>query len=198
MAIPIPTRPSGYQRGQSDALVQVEVFLDIECPFSKKAWSTLVAIADAYVDREVRFTLHPVVLANHRQSWDVTKAAVILAAGDPVRFWDVFNYLYERQDQYAEAALLQQTHVDLYNLLARFAAEYSDWKDGKEFIQQLTSDRVEQETKVPIRHAISRGVWSTPTFFVNGSEASQLSSSSSFADWKSVLDPLLTQASAIH
>ncbi|HIK11812.1 MAG TPA: thioredoxin domain-containing protein [Oscillatoriaceae cyanobacterium M33_DOE_052] len=191
MTIPIPTRPSGYQRGPCDALVQVEAFLDIECPFSKKAWSTLVAIADEYVDREVRFTLHPVVLANHRQSWDVTKVAVILAADDPVRFWDVFNYLYERQDQYTEAALLQQTHVDLYNLLAQFAAEYSDWQDETEFIRQLTSDRVEQETKVPIRYAISRSVWSTPTFFINGSEASQLSSSSSLADWKSILDPLL-------
>jgi len=194
MTIPIPTRPSGYQRGQCDASAQVEVFLDIECPFSKKAWSTLCAIADEYADSEVSFTLHPVVLANHRQSWDVTKAAVILAADDPARFWDVFNYLYERQAQYDEAALLQQTHGDLYNLLARFAAEYSDWKDSTEFIRQLTSDRVEQETKVPIRYAISRGVWSTPTFFVNGSEADQLSSSSSVADWKSVLDPLLPQA----
>jgi protein-disulfide isomerase len=73
MAIPIPKRPSGYRRGQCDAPVQVEAFLDVECPFSKKAWLTLLSVAKNYGDDQVGITVYPVVLADHRQSWDVTK-----------------------------------------------------------------------------------------------------------------------------
>lgn len=191
MTIPIPKRPSGYRRGPADAPVQVEAFVDVECPFSKKAWSTLCAVAEAYCGDRVSITVHPIVLADHRQSWDATKAAVLMASGDSAKFWDCLSYLYDHQEKYSDDAFNQQTHVDLYHLLARLAADYADWTDGTTFIQQLRSEAIEQETKVPIRFGISRGVWSTPTFFINGSEASQLSSSSTLSDWKAVLDPLL-------
>ncbi|NJL86918.1 MAG: hypothetical protein HC886_14655 [Leptolyngbyaceae cyanobacterium SM1_1_3] len=41
MSIPIPPRPNGYRIGLGNALIQTEVFVDIECPFSKRAWETL-------------------------------------------------------------------------------------------------------------------------------------------------------------
>lgn len=190
MAIPIPKRPSGYRHGQCNAPVQVEAFIDLECPFSKKAWSTMLSVTKNYSDDQVSFTVHPLVLADHRQSWDVTKAAVILAAGDSNKFWNVLTFLYERQEKYSKDTFAQQTHVDLYNLLVRFAAEYAGWTDRTAFIQQLKSDEVEQKAKVSIRFGISRGIWSTPTFFINGSEATQLSSSSTLNNWKRVLDPM--------
>jgi protein-disulfide isomerase len=193
MVIPIPKRASGYRRGQCDAPIQIAAFIDIECPLSKKAWSTLLSVAKSHSDDQISITVHPVVLAEHRQSWDVTKAAVILSAGDSIKFWDVLTYLYDRQEEYSSDVLNQQTHVDLYNLLARFADDYANWRDGTAFIKQLKSDEIEQETKIPIRFAISQGVWSTPTFFINGGEASQLSSSSTLADWKAVFDSMLTQ-----
>jgi hypothetical protein len=45
MAPPIPKKPIGYRKGHCDALVQVEVFVDIEGPFSKKAWPTIIALS---------------------------------------------------------------------------------------------------------------------------------------------------------
>jgi hypothetical protein len=47
----------------------------------------------------------------------------------------------------------------------------------------LDSEEVEQAAKIPLRLAAMRGVWSTPTFFINGAEVPQLSSSSTLEDW---------------
>lgn len=192
MAIPIPPRPSGYRRGNCNAPLQIEAFIDVECPFSKKAWSTLLTLADHYSSDQASITVHAIVLADHRQSWDITRAAVAIAADDAARFWEVATYLYERHGTYANQAFDQHTREELYELLAKFAADLGETADKDAFIQQIRSDRVTQKTKTPIRFAISRGVWSTPTFFVNGSEADKLSSSSTLADWQAILDPLLS------
>ena len=32
MPIPIPKRPSGYVRGEANALLHIETFVDIQCP----------------------------------------------------------------------------------------------------------------------------------------------------------------------
>ncbi|WP_196358096.1 thioredoxin domain-containing protein [Nodosilinea nodulosa] len=83
--MPIPSRPSGFRLGSGDAPVQIEVFVDLECPFSKKAWPTVLAIANHYEGNGVGITAHPIVLCDHRQSWDLTKAVVAIAADDPLR-----------------------------------------------------------------------------------------------------------------
>jgi len=193
MAPPIPTQPVGYQQGSCNAPVQVEVFVDIECPYSKKAWSTVTALPRTFGEDQISVTVYPVVLANHRQSWDVTRAAVLLADEDATRFWDVFSDLYDRQREFSHQAFEQKTHQDLLNWLAEFAADETDQTNKGQWIEQLQDEAIAQQAKAPIRFGILRGVWSTPTFFVNGSEATSLSSSSTLEDWKETLQPLLSQ-----
>jgi protein-disulfide isomerase len=190
MAIPIPRRPSGYSRGKADAPIQIEAFIDLQCPYSKKAWPTLLAVAAQYGQERIRLTIQPIVLAEHHQSWDVTKAAVAVATGRASRFLDFTEYLYAHQEEYTNAQFRDRTQKDLYALLARFAAEYAGETDTGAFFRRLDSEEVEQATKIPLRLAATRGVWSTPTFFINGAEVPQLSSSSTLADWQAVLEPL--------
>lgn len=192
MAPPIPKRPVGYRQGHCDAPIHVEVFVDIECPFSKKAWSTVIALSEIFNDRQMAITVYPVVLADHRQSWEVIKAAVLIAKEDPARFWDFFSYLYDRQETFSQDAFEQKTHLDLLCLVSELAAEFTGQHDKAYWVEQLQAEAIAQEAKAPIRFSIVRGVWSTPTFFVNGSEASSLTSSSSLKDWKEVLQPLLS------
>lgn len=190
MAIPIPRRPSGYASGKADAPIQIEAFIDLQCPYSKKAWPTLLAVATKYGQERVRLIIQPIVLAEHHQSWDVTKAAVAVAAGDASRFLDFTEYLYAHQEEYTNAQFRDRTQKDLYALLARFAAEYAGEIDTEAFFERLESAEVEQTAKIPLHLAATRGVWSTPTFFINGVEVPQLSSSSTLEDWKAVLEPL--------
>lgn len=189
--IPIPKRPSGYAVGYADALFQIELFMDLQCPFSKKAWSTLLEVYEFYGEEKIRLTIQPMVLANHRQSWDVTKAAIATAEDNAHKFIDFASYLYQHQQDYRNSAFKERTQVDLHHLLADYAADGAGWTDKVAFLERLESDEIYNETRVPCRLAAIRGVWSTPTFFINGAEAVGLSSDSSRQDWQSILDPLL-------
>lgn len=191
MPIPIPKRLSGYAIGNADAPLQVEAFLDIQCPYSKKAWPTLLEVMKEYGSDRLRLRLNAIVIVHHRQSWDATKAAVVVADGDPEKFFDFYGYLYDRQDEFSNAEFKERSQVDLHKLLAKFASDRGGVKKKGKFKEKLEKDEIINIAKGPVRQAAVRGVWSTPTYFINGVQATQLSSSSSLADWKEVLDPLL-------
>jgi Thioredoxin len=189
--IPIPKRPSGYVRGASGSLLQIEAFIDIQCPYSKKSWPTLMAVSDHYGPENVQLRVQMLSMANHRQSWDVTKAIFAVAGADSELFFPLATFLYQRQEQFFNGEFQQRSQVDLYDLIVNLLTEYGYQTDRAEFIKRLESDEVFGAAKVPSRIAFSRGVWSTPTFFINGAEATTLGSSSTREDWNNILDPLL-------
>jgi protein-disulfide isomerase len=191
MPIPIPRRPSGYVKGAESAALQVEAFVDIQCPYSKKAWPTLLAVTNHHRPQDVQLRVQLLSMANHRQSWDMTKAIFAVVGTDSDKFFKLATFLYDRQDQFFNGPFKERTQVDLYHLILRLLAEFGYQADGTAFIKRLESDEVYAEAKIPSRVAFSRGVWATPSFFINGAEATGLSSSSTLEDWGHILGPLL-------
>ncbi|MEO1340353.1 MAG: thioredoxin domain-containing protein [Cyanobacteria bacterium J06635_13] len=191
MPIPIPSRPSGYRLGQSDAPVQIEMFFDLECPFSKKGWQNIMQVVSAYSADQISLVLQPMTLGNHRQSWDATKAAIAIAGDDADKFVSFVSYILDRQTEFANEASKDTTQTEWQQMLADYALDATEVSDKAEFLQLLNSKEVYAKARVPARFAAIRGVWSTPTFFINGAEASDLSSQSSLADWQSQIDSLL-------
>lgn len=191
MPIPIPKRPSGFVKGGANALLQIEAFVDIQCPYSKKAWPTLLAVTDHFGPEKVQLRVFLLSMANHRQSWDVTKAIFAVAEADSEVFFKLATFLYERQEQFFNSVFKQRTEVDLYDLIVRLVNEFGYPTDAAEFIKRIESDEVYAAAKIPSRIAFSRGVWSTPTFYINGAEANQISSSYTLEDWDKIVEPLL-------
>ena len=191
MPIPIPKRPSGYRLGNADAPIVVEMFFDIECPFSKKGWQTILKVVQAYPSEQLRLILQPMTLGNHRQSWDATKAAIAVAGDDTSKFIDFVSYIFDRQSEFAADAFKDKTQTDWHYLLASYAVDATEWKDKEQFVELLNSKEIYNQTKIPARWAIVRGVWSTPTFFINGAEAIDLSSQSSLQDWQDKINSVL-------
>lgn len=191
MAIPIPARPSGYRLGQVDAPIMVEMFLDLECPFSKRGWQNVMSVVEAYSSQQVRWIFQLMTLGNHRQSWDATKATIAVAGDDTQKFIDFVSYVFSRQEEFANEAWKDKTQTDFHNLLAEFAAEVTEHQDKAQFVALMNSKDVYAQARIPARLATMRSVWSTPTFFINGAEATSLSSGSSLEDWQAVLDSLL-------
>ncbi|MGV2829048.1 DsbA family protein [Myxosarcina sp. GI1(2024)] len=189
MPIPIPQRPSGYKLGRADAPIILEMFFDLECPFSKKSWTKILKVAETYSDR-LYLILQPMTLGNHRQSWDATKAAIAVAGDDTDKFVDFATYLFQHQGEFANEAFKDKTQTDFHRLLASYAADGFDWNE-RELIDRLESKEIYNQARVPARLAVVRGVWSTPTFFINGAEATDLSSQSSLEDWQQTIDSLL-------
>lgn len=190
MPIPIPQRPSGYRLGKPDAPIQIEMFFDLECPFSKKGWQTILKVASDSPE-QVCLILQPMTLGNHRQSWDATKAAIAVAGNDTQRFIDFVSYILDHQAEFANEASKDKTQTDWHHLLADYVVAATQWSDRDKFIQLLNSKEIYNQARIPARFAAIRGVWSTPTFYINGAEATDLSSQSSLSDWQQVINSLL-------
>jgi len=45
--------------------------------------------------------------------------------------------------------------------------------------------------RTPIRYAATKSVWATPTVFINNGSNVPVDHSSTLADWKEIIDPLL-------
>jgi len=191
MAIPIPNRPSGYRVGDANAPVVVEMFFDLECPFSKRGWRNVMPVMSAYSPEQVCWVFQPMTLGNHRQSWDATKSAIAAAGSDANQFVDFVGYIFSRQEEFANEAWKDKTQTEFHSFLAEFAADATEYKDKSQFIELLNSKEIYAQARIPARFATIRGVWSTPTFFINGAEATSLSSGSSLQDWQSVIDSIL-------
>ncbi len=191
MSIPIPKRPSGYRLGSSDAPIQIEMFFDLECPFSKRGWQKILEVFKAYEAKKVYLILQPMTLGNHRQSWDATKAAIAVAGDDTNKFIDFVSYLFQHQEEFANEAFKDKTQIDWHNLLADYAVNSSLVSDKNKFIELLNSKEIYDKARIPARFAAVRSVWSTPTFFINGAEAKDLSSQSSLEDWQEKINSLL-------
>ncbi|MEM8505828.1 MAG: thioredoxin domain-containing protein [Cyanobacteria bacterium P01_D01_bin.1] len=195
MAIPVPSRRSGYRIGDANAPIMIEVFFDLECPFSKKGWNTVMKVKEAYSSEQIYWVFQPMSLGNHRQSWDATKAAITVADTDTQKFIDFVSHLFSKQSDFANEAWKDKTQTEFHAFLAERAAEASDaaaeHRDKKQFLDRLNSEEIYARARIPARFATIRGVWSTPTFFINGAEATSLSSGSSLQNWQSVIDELL-------
>ena len=142
MPIPIPKRPSGYVKGAASASLQLEAFIDIQCPYSKKAWPTLLAVSDLHGPEKVQVRVQLLSMANHRQSWDVTKAIFAVAGTDSELFFPLATFLYQRQEQFWNNEFKQRTELDLYDLIVRLLTEYGYKTDRTEFIKRIESDEV--------------------------------------------------------
>ena len=191
MPIPIPTRPTGYRLGNANAPIVIEIFFDLECPFSKKGWQTILQVAKVYSAEQIYFIFQPMSLGNHRQSWDATKAAIAIAGEDTSKFIKFVSYLFEHQVEFANEAFKDKTQTDWHHLLASYAVEAIKIKDKKQFIELLNSKEIYDRARIPARFAATKGVWSTPTFFINGAEATNMSSKSTLKDWQETIDSLL-------
>jgi protein-disulfide isomerase len=191
MPIPVPTRPCGYRLGSGDATTQIEVFLDLECPFSKKAWPTMLALINTD-DSRLSITALPIVLCDHRQSWDLTKALVAIAGYDARQGWKLMGHFYQHQAKFNSAAFHTQTREDLFDLIEQLAQDFDSSLPIAALMQDIREDtgKIANHAKTSSRYAAKRGVWSTPTFFINGSEVPQLGSSSTLQDWQTFLASL--------
>ncbi|MEO0409109.1 MAG: thioredoxin domain-containing protein [Cyanobacteria bacterium P01_A01_bin.135] len=192
MSTPVPPRPSGYRIGSGDAPLQIEAFLDLECPFCKKAWPTLLALVNQESGSRLAVTVQPTILSDHRQSWDLTKTLTAIAQQEPLKAWTFISHLYQRQQDFQGSAFNAKTRQDLFQLIERLVREFDAEVPIANMMADIKADdgSTASRTKPSIRYAITRGVWSTPTFFINGSEVPQLESSSTIGDWRDFLASL--------
>jgi len=190
MALPIPSRSSGYTLGSPAADVAIEAFVDIQCPHSRAAWPTLLQLIDHYSKKSVSVTVHLLTLSNHRQSWDLSLGLFALAGDEAKKFFAFATFLYDRQERFNNKAFLNKTHSDLIELVTGFAVEHGE-VERETFLRKMQSSEVYTDARTPIRYSSTRAVWGTPTFFVNNADDVPVNHESTLQDWAALIDPLL-------
>ena len=192
MTIPIPHRPSGFLLGDAAAKITIDAFIDIQCPHSRRIWPTLLEVSNYYKDKSVSLRIHLITLSNHRQAWDMSLGLFALSEADADKFYDFTTFIFERQSQFYNGRFLDKTHADLLQLVASFAQQHSG-REREKFLKRMADSDINEQARTPIRYAATKGVWATPTLFINNANKVPVDHNSTFADWQAVIEPLLVE-----
>ena len=190
MTTPIPQRPSGFLLGDPAAQITIDTFIDIQCPYSRLIWTTLLEVLEHYEGKSLSINIHLITVSSHRQAWDINLGLFALAEGSAIRFSDFVTYIYARQEQFYNEPFMHKTHEDLRHLILRFAQQHAE-VDPVKFLNRLNDDDIYGPARKPIRYAATRSVWATTTVFINHATDVPVDHNSRLDDWKSVIDPLL-------
>lgn len=136
--------------GPADAKVTIVEFSDYECPFCKRAESSVEEVRKAYGDK-VRIAYRNYPLPFHANARPAANAA--LCANEQGKFWDYHDKLMAAKD--LSAANLQQLASDT----GLDRAKFDDCVAAARFDAQIDKDLAAGQ---------AAGVNGTPAFFING------------------------------
>lgn len=144
-----------HVRGKAEALVTIEEFGDFQCPPCGIMAEVLRKTEEQYGER-LRVIFHHFPLAVHAHAREAALAAE--AADMQGRFWEMHDLLYREQAAWSKAADVPT----LFDSYARMIGLDLD-RFKKDLQKPEVAARVDSDQKL----GTSRGVTSTPTFFVN-------------------------------
>lgn len=148
--VPIEGFPS---EGPDDAPIVIVEFSDFDCPFCTK-WhnETYLPLREEYPD-QIKLVYRNFPLTSlHPNAYLAAEAA--MCAGNQDRYWDYHEALFESKYGSSEDAFKQYA-VELSLDTAAFN-ECLDTREYKDFVRE------------DMNYAMSIGVQSTPTFYING------------------------------
>ncbi len=144
-------------KGSLDAPVTIIEFSDYQCPYCRGAESVVDQVLEAYGDR-VRLVFRDFPLSTiHLNARLAAEASE--CADDQGRFWDYHDLLFERQSQWAQRLEPNSTFKDYADELGLDVEAFGTCLDTGIHRQEVVED---------YEDGIRFGVYSTPTFFING------------------------------
>jgi hypothetical protein len=173
LALPIPARPPGFRLGLPSAPVQVEVFIDLQCPFSAKAYATLLTVHD-HNPSSVSFNFIPLCLPSHRQAYFMLKSSLCAALrgaevnvsptssrGEVVAStWIAYvSFLYAQVDRFSHRAHYKnKTGDDLIAHVSTCVKEFFKEDEDKfdQYYQTINGDTLDSWAKEAMRLATKR------------------------------------------
>jgi len=193
----VPPTYIGYRSGSNDAQVIVEVFLDLLCPFSKKAFLRLKEVVDHYKN-QVQVRIINFVQPWHPQAYylSIVGASTYFASnksspgsGD-AQFLKYFDLAFDRQADFSDEKVAQKTADQLLTESATLAASVTGLSQ-ETILQVAKEDPTIIFLKIHQKYGRQNGIHVTPTYLINGLNEASISSSWTLEQWTSFLDPIL-------
>lgn len=159
-------------KGAIDAPVTIVEFSDMECPFCRRAATTLGQVMEAYPGK-IRLIFKHAPLDFHKRARAAHQA--LLAAGMQGRFWEMHDLIFAAKN------------IERPQLIS-FARELK--LDEKTFTDALDSEAFASIIERDSSEAVALGIDGRPTFFINGRK---LEGAKSFDAFKIAIDEALQQ-----
>lgn len=166
---------SGRALGPAEAPVVIEAYQEFQCPYCRRAASTMSGILAQYPG-EVRYVFRHFPLEFHTEARASAKAAI--AAEEQGQFWAY----HERMMEAAEYGLDKQDILDTAAALRL---------DPTHFKATMVGDAVDAVIDADIAAGQALGVTGVPCFFINGRKVSGAQPAESFT---AIIDEELVKA----
>ena len=203
----MPPGELGRALGPAGARVTLAAFLDYTCPFSRKAFRTLVdEVAPHYAaSGNLRIVFHPQIQPWHPQSAILHEAALAVArAGGDEKFWAFSAALFDKPQYFYDINTLHLSRAEMYRKLSDLAEQTCGGSLQAADVWKLLAlkprgepgspgelnvgNSVTEELKWAVKYSRKRGIHVSPTTLLNGIEFDS-SSSWTLAEWCAALDP---------
>ena len=140
------------RKGSADSPIVIVEYSEYQCPFCRKAQSTMHELEEKYGDK-VSFVFKHYPLAKHAQAKPAALASI--AAKRQGKFWEYKHALFEHQKDLRTEGIYDQIAQEV-------------GLNMEQFHRDLADPTLEDQIKIDVVQAKKVGVTGTPCFFVNG------------------------------
>jgi len=149
-----------HLKGTSSAVVTIEEFGDFQCPPCSRMHAEMKKLEEEYGSRiQIIYRHYP--LSAHGQALEAAQAAE--AAALQGKFWEMHDFLFERQEEWSDKSNSRELFTDYARSLRLDVEKFSKDIDSSQVKERIESDK---------KRADSINVSGTPTLFINGREVS--------------------------
>ncbi|KAF2324726.1 hypothetical protein GH714_016512 [Hevea brasiliensis] len=187
-----PARYDGFiyqdRPGDTDSIL-IEAFYDPVCPDSRDSWPPLKQ-ALHYYGSSTSLVVHLFPLPYHDNAFVASRALHIANLLNTSTF-PLLEQFYEHQERFYNAETHNLSRASVVKDIVKLATEAV----GNSYYSAIESGfddrKTDLKTRVSFKYSTSRGVFDTPTFYVNGFALPEAGSAIDYNGWRSIIDPLI-------
>lgn len=140
--------------GDANAKVTIVEFSDFQCPFCTRAAETVNQLKKQYKKNQVRIVFKHYPLPMHPRAKPASEASMCVHEQNADKFWTYHDILFKNASKLEDADL------------KKYAKDVG--VDEKKFAECYDSKKYAQHVEKDMEYGNSKGVRSTPSFYING------------------------------
>ncbi|XP_015572482.1 uncharacterized protein LOC107260941 [Ricinus communis] len=179
----------GPCRHHADTIL-IEAFFDPVCPDSRDSWPPLKQALHYYGSR-TSLLLHLLPLPYHDNAYVASRALHIANNLNHSSTFPLLERFFKHQERFYNAQTRNLSRVSVVKDIVEFAS-VAIGNSYHSAIESGFNDReTDLQTRVSFKYSTSRGVFGTPTFYINGFVLPDAGSTLDYNGWRKFIDPLI-------
>ncbi|CAK7346128.1 unnamed protein product [Dovyalis caffra] len=188
-----PARYDGFvyenRQGDLDSIL-IEAFYDPVCPDSRDSWPPLKEALKHYRSR-VWLVVHLLPLPYHDNAFVASRALHIANTLNSSFTFPLLEQFFKHQEKFYNAKTSNLSKVSIVKEIVKFATVAVGNSYCSAFESGFNDRQTDLKTRVSFKYSTSRGVFGTPSFFVNGFLLPDTGSPLDYNGWRRIIDPLV-------